>query len=131
VAAFFILILFVLPHFVEMFAKAGIALPLPTRVCLGLYDLLTNFWHLGLVALGGLVFGLSAYFRTEAGKIARDGFFLRLPILGPVFKKAAMARFASIFAIEASGLRLESVEIISGTIGNAYIAPRFQNLPTS
>ncbi len=130
VAAFFILILFVLPHFVEMFAKAGIALPLPTRVCLGLYDLLTNFWHLGLVALGGLVFGLSAYFRTEAGKIARDGFFLRLPILGPVFKKAAMARFASIFAIlQASGITvLEAMDILTGTIGNAYIARDFKNL---
>lgn len=130
VAAFFVLILFVLPHFVEMFAKAGIALPLPTRVCLGLYDLMTKFWHLGLIALGGLVFGLSAYFRTEAGKIARDGVFLHLPILGPVFKKAAMARFASIFAIlQASGITvLEAMDILTGTIGNAYIARDFKNL---
>lgn len=130
VAAFFILILFVLPQFVDLFTKAGIELPLPTRICLALYAALTKFWYLALAALGGTVFFLSAYFRTEAGKIARDGFLLRLPILGPVFKKAAMARFASIFAIlQASGITvLEAMDILTGTIGNAYIARDFQNL---
>lgn len=130
VAAFFLLILFVLPQFVDLFSKAGIALPLPTRICLGLYAALTKFWYLALAVIGGAVFALSAYCRTEAGRIARDGFFLRLPILGPVFKKAAMARFASIFAIlQASGITvLEAMDILTGTIGNAYIARDFQNL---
>ncbi|MGE4265146.1 MAG: type II secretion system F family protein [Desulfovibrio sp.] len=130
VAAFFILILFVLPQFVDLFTKAGIELPLPTRICLGLYDLMTKYWYLALAVLGGMVFALSAYCRTEPGKIARDGFFLRLPILGPVFKKAAMARFASIFAIlQASGITvLEAMDILTGTIGNAYIANDFKNL---
>ncbi|MDP2848228.1 MAG: type II secretion system F family protein [Humidesulfovibrio sp.] len=130
VAAFFILILFVLPQFVDLFSKAGIALPLPTRICLGLYDLLTRFWYIALAIIGGTVFGLSAYFRTEQGKIARDGFLLKLPILGPVFQKAAMARFASIFAIlQASGITvLEAMDILTGTIGNAFIARDFRNL---
>lgn len=130
VAAFFILILFVLPQFVDLFTKAGIALPLPTRICLGLYAALTKFWYLALAVVGGTVFALSAYCRTEAGKIARDGFFLRLPILGPVFQKAAMARFASIFAIlQASGITvLEAMDILTSTIGNAYIARDFQSL---
>lgn len=130
VAAFFTLILFVLPQFVKMFASSGIALPLPTRICLGIYDVLTKYWYLAGGTIGGLVFALSAYFRTEAGKIARDGFLLGLPILGPVFKKAAMARFASIFAIlQASGITvLEAMDILTGTIGNAYIARDFQNL---
>lgn len=130
VAAFFILILFVLPHFVELFNKSGIALPFPTRMCLGLYDILTKYWYLALAIIGGTVFSLSAYFRTEAGKIARDGFLLKLPILGPVFQKAAMARFASIFAIlQASGITvLEAMDILTGTIGNAYIARDFRNL---
>lgn len=130
VAAFFILILFVLPHFVTLFEKANIALPLPTRICLGLYDLLTKYWVLALGGIVGLTFSLTAYFRTEAGKILRDGFLLKLPILGPVFRKAAMARFASIFAIlQASGITvLEAMDILTGTIGNAYIARDFKNL---
>jgi len=130
VAAFFVLILFVLPQFVKMFASSGVQLPLPTRICLGIYDILTKYWLIVGGALGGIIFGLSAYFRTEAGKIARDGFLLRLPILGPVFQKGAMARFASIFAIlQASGITvLEAMDILTGTIGNAYIARDFRNL---
>ncbi|GAB6127182.1 type II secretion system F family protein [Humidesulfovibrio idahonensis] len=130
VIAFFVLILFVLPQFVSLFTKANIELPLPTRVCLGIYEGLTHYWYVGLGLVGAVVFSLSAFFRTEAGKIARDGFFLRLPILGPVFQKAAMARFASIFAIlQASGITvLEAMDILAGTIGNAYIANDFQRL---
>ncbi|MBA4358753.1 MAG: type II secretion system F family protein, partial [Desulfovibrio sp.] len=84
----------------------------------------------GLILLGGAIFLAMTYFRTEAGKIARDGFFLHLPILGPVFKKAAMARFASIFAIlQASGITvLEAMDILEGTIGNHYIARDFRTL---
>lgn len=130
VIAFFVLILFVLPQFVTMFAKSGVELPLPTRICLGIYDGLVHYWHVGLVALGGMLFGISAYFRTEAGKIFRDGMFLRIPIIGPVFKKAAMARFSSIFAIlQASGITvLEAMDILGDTIGNHYIARDFRNL---
>lgn len=130
VAAFFILIIFVLPQFVAMFAKTGATLPLPTRICLGIHAALVRYWHLGLALLGGALFLISAYFRTDAGKIFRDGMFLHMPILGPVFKKAAMARFASIFAIlQASGITvLEAIDILSGTIGNHYIARDFRNL---
>ncbi|MDR3641056.1 MAG: type II secretion system F family protein [Humidesulfovibrio sp.] len=130
VIAFFVLILFVLPQFVALFSKANITLPLPTRVCLGIYSALIHYWYVILGVVGALVFSLSAYFRTEAGKITRDGFFLRLPILGPVFQKAAMARFASIFAImQASGITvLEAMDILAGTIGNAFIARDFRNL---
>lgn len=130
VIAFFVLILFVLPQFVNMFAKSGVELPLPTRICLGIYAGLKNYWHVGLLMLGGIIFAVSAYFRTDSGKIFRDGLYLRVPIIGPVFKKAAMARFASIFAIlQASGITvLESIDILSGTIGNHYISRDFRNL---
>jgi type II secretory pathway component PulF len=76
------------------------------------------------------LFGLGAWFRTDRGRLFRDTLLLRLPILGKVFTKAAMARFASIFAIlQASGVTvLESMEIISGTIGNAAISAQFDTL---
>jgi type IV pilus assembly protein PilC len=122
VIAFFVLILFVLPQFVQMFAKSGVELPLPTRICLAIYS--------GLIHLGGFLFAVSAYFRTEPGKVFRDGMYLRIPIIGSVFKKAAMARFASIFAIlQASCITvLEAMDILADTIGNHYIARDFRNL---
>ncbi len=128
--AFFVLVLFVFPNFIALFESAGIDLPLPTRIMLGIHGVLTRFWPLILMAVGGSIFGLGAWFRTDKGRLFRDTLLLRLPILGKVFTKAAMARFASIFAIlQASGVTvLESMEIISGTIGNAAISAQFDTL---
>lgn len=130
VAAFFILILFVLPQFVSLFSKAGIELPLPTKICLGIYAALTTYWYMLVGAIVALVFAGISYCRTDQGKIVRDGLFLRIPIIGSVFQKAAMARFASIFAIlQSSGITvLESMDILAGTIGNHFVARDFRNL---
>ena len=130
VIAFFVLILFVFPNFINLFQNAHIELPLPTRIMIGIHGVLTHYWPLLLVGVGGGVFGLASWFRTIQGRFFRDTLLLRLPILGKVFTKAAMARFASIFAIlQASGVTvLESMEIISGTIGNAAISAQFDTL---
>jgi type IV pilus assembly protein PilC len=60
----------------------------------------------------------------------RDRFLLRIPILGPVFAKSAMSRFASIFAIlQSSGVSvLDSLDILSATIGNAAISREFDRI---
>ena len=77
-----------------------------------------------------IVFALAAYFRTAQGKFVRDSFLLRLPVLGPLFQKAALSRFASIFAIlQTSGVPvLQSISILSETIGNEAIARAFEHL---
>ncbi|HUH66702.1 MAG TPA: type II secretion system F family protein, partial [Syntrophales bacterium] len=97
--AFFVLLTFVVPKFVEMFNKAGIVLPVPTRIAITLYTFLANYWYL-LILLGiGAFVGLKTYLKTEEGKYQRDALILRLPILGPLFIKAAMSRFASILGM--------------------------------
>ena len=130
VVAFVILIMFVLPVFITMFKSQGIALPLPTRVCIGIHDAAKHYWMYILGGTGGAVAGIVAYCRTPRGRLRRDAFLLKLPILGKVFVKAALSRFASIFAIlQSSGITvLESVSIISGTIGNAAVAAEFDKL---
>jgi type IV pilus assembly protein PilC len=67
---------------------------------------------------------LTLYLKTEAGRYVRDSLVLKLPVFGSLFLKAAMSRFASIFAIlQSSGVPvLESLRIVSGTIGNSAIA---------
>jgi type IV pilus assembly protein PilC len=73
---------------------------------------------------------LAYYLSTEQGKYVRDSFVLKLPIFGPLFVKAAMARFASIFAIlYKSGIHvLDSIKILTGTIGNAAISREFERI---
>jgi type II secretory pathway component PulF len=128
--AFFVLLTFVIPKFTSIFLSAGVALPVPTRICMFLYQLLSNYWYLILGLVIAVVVALFSYLKTEQGKYMRDLLVLKLPIFGPLIIKAAMSRFASIFAIlQSSGIHvLESMKILSGTIGNMAIAREFERI---
>ena len=128
--AFIVLLTFVIPVFANMFKKTGLELPLPTQIAIMLYNFLSNYWYVILGVMLVIVFALAAYFRTAQGKFVRDSFLLRLPVLGPLFQKAALSRFASIFAIlQTSGVPvLQSISILSDTIGNEAIARAFEHL---
>jgi type II secretory pathway component PulF len=126
--AFFILLTFVIPKFVGIFLRSNIALPLPTRTCMLMYKILADYWLILVGSVVVVIMGAAYYLRTEQGKYMRDAFLMRLPVFGTLFVKAAMSRFASIFAIlQSSGVAvLESMKILSGTIGNAAIAREFE-----
>jgi type IV pilus assembly protein PilC len=128
--AFFILLTFVIPKFISIFLNAGIDLPVPTQICMVMYRFLSSYWAaLTIIFAAGAVF-LFYYLRTERGRYARDVFLMKMPALGPLFIKAAMSRFASIFSIlQSSGVDiLESMRILSGTIGNAAISREFADI---
>ena len=126
--AFFVLLTFVIPRFVGIFLNARIDLPLPTLICLYLYNFLANYWLLLIIAALGAGVGLFYYFKTPRGQFARDAVILKIPVVGSLFIKASMSRFASIFAIlQSSGVSvLESMKILSGTMGNAAISREFE-----
>jgi type II secretory pathway component PulF len=128
--AFTVLLTFVIPKFIMIFEKAHIELPIPTKIAMFLYQFLHHYWMFILLAVFGLIVGLHAYFRTANGKYVRDYFILKVPLFGPLFKKAAMSRFASIFSIlQSSGVHvMDSMRILSGTIGNMAIAREFERL---
>jgi type IV pilus assembly protein PilC len=126
--AFLVMVGFVIPRFVSFFDKQGLDLPLPTRMCITMSEILTGYgiW----IALGTIVSGLlfHRYFnRTDPGRLIRDRSLLAIPLIGPVLVKAAMSRFASIFAIlQSSGvLVLDSLRILTETVGNAAISAEF------
>lgn len=125
--AFVVLLTFVIPQFVGIFSRTGLELPWPTKIAILMNFYLKNYWYLILGILVVLIFGLRQYFKTQNGKLVKDSFLLRMPIVGPLFQKAAMSRFASIFAIlQSSGVPvMQSLGILSDTIGNAAIARSF------
>ncbi len=125
--AFIVLLTFVIPQFVGVFSKTGLELPWPTQVAIGMNVILKNYWYIILGLLIAVIFGFRQYFKTKNGKLVRDTFLLSLPVLGPLFQKAAMSRFSSIFAIlQSSGVPvMQSLTILSDTIGNAAIARSF------
>lgn len=128
--AFFVLLTFVIPVFAQIFASAHVALPWPTRVAIALNVAIKEYWYLLLGGLVAVTTALYFWFKTEGGKVARDAFFLHIPIIGMLFRKAAMSRFASIFSIlQASGVPvLTTIDILVGTIGNAAIAREFRRI---
>lgn len=132
-SAFLVLITQVIPKFVNIFKNAGLTLPLPTQICLLIYKFLSNYWYLILGAVALIVLFLFYYLKTEQGKFTRDSILMRLPLLGPLFVKSAVSRFASIFSIlQSSGVDvLDSMDILTGTIGNAAVARELEGIKDS
>jgi type II secretory pathway component PulF len=128
--AFFILLTFVIPKFTAIFISAGLDLPLPTRICMIMYDYLIGYWYILITGIAGAIVGSILYFKTPPGRFVRDTYLMKIPILGPLFMKSAMSRFASIFAIlQASGIAiLDSMTILSNTIGNAAVSREFDKI---
>jgi type IV pilus assembly protein PilC len=130
VIAFFILLAGVIPRFVNIFKNAGLKLPLPTQICMILYEFLIHYWYIafGIAAIAGVA--LYYYLKTERGRFVQYTFLMKLPIIGPLFIKSAISRFASIFSILlASGVDiLETMNILSGTIGNAAMSYELEGI---
>ena len=122
-AAVAILLIFVIPTFQQMFASAGIPLPLPTRIVIGMSAFLQAFWWAVIVGLVGLVFLIRQTYRTPGGRLAIDRVTLSFPILGDLQRKAAVARFTrTLGTLVSSGMSiLEGLEITAKTAGNRVI----------
>jgi len=121
-AALFML-LFIIPVFAKVFADFGGTLPLPTRIVVGLSDLLKTCWWALAGLAGAIAFGVRRYYRTEAGRRVIDAFLLRAPVIGDVLCKTAIARFTrTLGTMIASGVPiLNGLEVTAKTAGNKVI----------
>ena len=113
----------VVPIFATLFAGLNATMPLPTRVVIGLSQGVVRFsWMIVLLAVG-VPFLLRRYYATAAGRERIDGIILKLPVLGVMMRKIAVARFSrTLSTLITSGVpMLESLEITGRTSGNAVI----------
>jgi type IV pilus assembly protein PilC len=114
----------VVPIFATLFAGLGVALPLPTRIVIGLSNFVGSvFGLLILVAIVGAVVGMKFWYATPVGRMHIDRTILKLPIVGLVLRKIAVARFTrTLGTLISSGVPiLEGLEITARTAGNAVI----------
>ncbi len=128
IAAFFILLTLVIPKFVNIFLKSGVEIPFPTRVCMLMYKLFVGHWLVAAGVMAALLIAGLYYFRTKRGRYMLDALMMKIPLLGPMFIKSAMSRFASIFAIlQSSGVNaLSSLKILAGAVNNRAVAREFE-----
>ncbi len=123
VIAITVLLIFVIPVFEGMFSSVGLALPLPTRVVIGMSRFLKGYWFVVAGVIAGTVWLLRRYYRTSNGKLAIDRMLLRMPVLGDVLRKSAVSRFTrTLGTLISSGVSiLDGLEITAKTAGNRVI----------
>src|SRR5678816_4185133 len=113
----------VIPTFASLFAGLGAELPLPTRIVIALSNNLVRFGPFLLVGLAAIGYGFKAYYGTTGGRKTIDAVTLKLPVLGILLRKIAVARFCrTLSTLLASGVSiLEALDITARTSGNAVI----------
>src|SRR5215471_9522430 len=126
VAALVIILLLwkVVPIFATLFAGLGVSLPLPTRIVIALSNLIGSwFGFIFLVGFAGAIFALKTWYGTPGGKLAMDAIILKLPVIGILMRKIAVARFTrTLGTLISSGVPiLEGLDITAKTAGNAVV----------
>ncbi|HUQ88702.1 MAG TPA: type II secretion system F family protein [Vicinamibacterales bacterium] len=113
----------VIPTFASLFAGLGAELPLPTRIVIGLSNNLVRFMPFIIIGFFGAGWALKTYYATEKGRHVIDALTLKTPILGPILRKIAVARFCrTLSTLMASGVPiLDGLDITAKTSGNAII----------
>ncbi|HET7600007.1 MAG TPA: type II secretion system F family protein [Gemmatimonadales bacterium] len=118
-----ILLIFVIPVFQNMFASVNMELPLPTRIVIGLSDVMIHYWWAMLAAVGGIIYAIKRYYNTLQGRKTIDAMLLRAPVLGDLLRKSAVSRFTrTLGTLISSGVSiLEGLEITAKTAGNMVV----------
>ena len=118
------MLLFIIPTFAKMFSDFGGELPLPTRVVMMLSGFLQHFWWVLVLGIVAAVILFKRYYATENGHRSVDAGLLRMPVLGDVLLKGAVARFTrTLGTLIASGVPiLSGLEITARTAGNRIVS---------
>jgi type IV pilus assembly protein PilC len=113
----------VIPTFAALFSGLGADLPLPTRIVIAMSDNLVKFFPIVLLVIGGVGYAFHRYYQTHAGRRVLDSIALKLPILGSILRKIAVARFCrTLSTLISSGVPiLDGLEITARTAGNAVV----------
>ncbi len=132
-SAIVILLLFVIPTFQTMFESFDQRLPLPTRVVIGMSAFLQAYWWALLAGSAGSAWLFRRWFATSSGRLLFDRVLLRVPVLGTLARKSAVARFTrTLGTLLSSGVSiLDGLEITAKTSGNRVIHDAIMNSRSS
>jgi general secretion pathway protein F len=114
----------VVPSIVDIFQKQGAVLPFPTRLMIGISDVLISGWYLIAALIAGVVYGVIWYYKQEAGRERIDRILLNLPVYGSLYRRIATARVANTLGtLLSSGVGLlTALDICRNIVNNVHIA---------
>ena len=113
----------IVPQFAGILTQLGGELPLITRILMAISDFLLNQWWLLLLMIVGSVVGITLSYRTNRGRHVIDALLLKMPVVGNLIQKTAIASFSNTFGLLLkSGVNIiEAIEITKGTAGNVIV----------
>jgi len=118
-----VMLVFVVPVFEKMFADFGGALPAPTQMVVDMSDFAQHNFHFIIGAIFGVIFLVKKIYKTEKGRIQLDKLMLNMPIVGPLVRRVAVAKFTrTLGTMLQSGVPiLEALNVVARTAGNKII----------
>jgi type IV pilus assembly protein PilC len=129
IAVMLFIVTFVIPQFADIFMKAGMRLPLPTLILSKTGTWIKDFWYLALAGILAGWLGLKFYMKTEKAQFGFDRVKLKMPIFGPLHRKATISAFArTLGTLTGSGVPiLESLEITKEVVRNKVLGSVIKN----
>ena len=128
-----VIMIFVIPAFKDVFSSFGASLPAPTQLVIDISDFVVKWWWLAFLVIGGSIFGISVMVRrSESLRLAFDKLLLKFPVIGDILEKATIARWSRTLAtMFAAGVPLvESLDAVAGAAGNAIYANATKRIQT-
>jgi type IV pilus assembly protein PilC len=115
---------FIVPMFKNLYASLGGTLPLPTRILIGVSNVVKHGFPFVIVGIVLVSFGFRRWLATPSGRYRMDAFKLRAPVFGTLFHKTALSRFSRTLAtLLRSGVPiLQALEIVSDTVNNGVMS---------
>ncbi len=119
----FIMMIFVIPRLTSLYAEFNATLPLPTKILMGISDLVVKFWPLTLGSVIGGMYGFKAYRKTTAGRLKTDKLMFKIPVMGELQKEVILTELTSTLSlmVGAGVSILEGLNITSEVVGNVVI----------
>ena len=130
VIALVVMNLVVIPIFASMFTRFGAELPLMTRILLSTSNFFINYWPHMLVATVATTVFTMRYLKTDSGRYRWDKAKIRLPVVGTIFERTLLGRFARSFSMMlTAGVPLTTaLTLVSDAVANSFMADRILNM---
>ncbi|MEC8296096.1 MAG: type II secretion system F family protein [Pseudomonadota bacterium] len=128
--AMFILNLFVVPVFTQMFERFDTELPIMTRVLIGTSNFFVNYWWLLIIVIVGGIFAVKQYVNSSNGRLKWDKFKLKLPIVGSIIERSLLSRYSRSFSmILRAGVPLTAgLSLTADAVDNAHMQKRIKEM---
>jgi general secretion pathway protein F len=117
------LLVFVVPKIVKIFEDTKAALPLPTKILIGVSNFVAGYWYIIIIVGIGAYIGIKKWKATPQGRLWFDSMSLKVPIFGEMFRMIAISRFCrTLSTLTKSGVQLmQSLDIVKGIVNNVVL----------